>query len=459
MITRTNSANAVVDVLVIGAGVGGASAAISAARALGASSNDRPRVMLVERAAWPRDKVCGCCLSAEGVNALERLGVDVGGLGARGATLRQAEMRDARARAWLVEVEPGLVVDRATLDAALVRRAVALGVSFVDRCTARVESRIEHGVERLASSGAKALGSAGIARDAERGGWRVSLSRSVETSGEPRAESIVYARRVIVADGLAGRALDGVASRVARGSLMGVGARAEAGSALAESLPAGRVVLCVGRGGYVGVVRLGDGSADVAAAVDPARAREAGGPVALMSRWLRDAGLEALAPATRVHGTAMLTRRRVSLGGRGLIVVGDAAGYVEPFTGEGMTWALLGGEAGGAMAATLDDDAALTGAWERWHRSNVGRRQLACRVVRTALRVPGLVGATLWCARRVPGFGAAIARAGAALGACVSVRAGARPDGLVVARGGPGYVASAAGVAGVADGVGHGRPA
>jgi flavin-dependent dehydrogenase len=39
-------------------------------------------------------------------------------------------------------------------------------------------------------------------------------------------------------------------------------------------------------------------------------------------------------------GTLPLTRRTPRPAGHRVLVVGDAAGYVEPFTGEGMAWAL-----------------------------------------------------------------------------------------------------------------------
>ena len=55
------------DVVVIGAGPAGSSAAIAAARAGG-------RVLLAERSCFPRTKVCGCCLGPAGVAALGRLG-------------------------------------------------------------------------------------------------------------------------------------------------------------------------------------------------------------------------------------------------------------------------------------------------------------------------------------------------------------------------------------------------
>ena len=57
---------------------------------------------------------------------------------------------------------------------------------------------------------------------------------------------------------------------------------------------------------------------------------------------LRHADLFPLPLTTNVswRGTPILTRRSVRLIHERVFVLGDAAGYVEPFTGEGMAWAI-----------------------------------------------------------------------------------------------------------------------
>jgi flavin-dependent dehydrogenase len=74
--------------------------------------------------------------------------------------------------------------------------------------------------------------------------------------------------------------------------------------------------------------------------------------------------------------------------------VGDAAGYVEPFTGEGMAWAVMSAAALApivARAAHLWSDD-LAREWEATHARVVGRRQRVCRVVSRVLRSPRLTG-------------------------------------------------------------------
>jgi flavin-dependent dehydrogenase len=80
-----------------------------------------------------------------------------------------------------------------------------------------------------------------------------------------------------------------------------------------------------------------------------------------------------------------------------VIRIGDAAGYVEPFTGEGMAWAL----AAAVAVAPLADRAAghwqpsLEREWESTYRRLVSRRQWICRVAAAILRRPWLTQAAI----------------------------------------------------------------
>ena len=98
----------------------------------------------------------------------------------------------------------------------------------------------------------------------------------------------------------------------------------------------------VARHGYVGLVRTADGNLHVAAAVDPAALRSDGGPEQLINRILSDADMSTLSGLTAhaCRGTLPLTRSSGRLTDNRVFLLGDAAGYVEPFTGEGMGWAM-----------------------------------------------------------------------------------------------------------------------
>ena len=125
------------------------------------------------------------------------------------------------------------------------------------------------------------------------------------------------------------------------------------------------------------------------------------------NRILIEAGCDPLPALERAawQGTAPLTRRTRPIAGVRFFVLGDAAGYVEPFTGEGMAWALLSGRAIAPLAARGIKrwDPAPARAWESQHRRLVRRRQRVCRALAVLLRYPTLAHTALRWTDRAPG--------------------------------------------------------
>ena len=129
------------DVLVVGAGPAGAAAAIHLTRA-------GRRVLVVDRARFPRDKVCGDGLTTGALRHLEGLGLD------RTEVASWREVDEMRVVAPSGAVRPlpfprGLgtfaaVARRVDLDAALVERARAEGAEVHDG-HAVVDARVERG--------------------------------------------------------------------------------------------------------------------------------------------------------------------------------------------------------------------------------------------------------------------------------------------------------------------------
>jgi flavin-dependent dehydrogenase len=131
---------------------------------------------------------------------------------------------------------------------------------------------------------------------------------------------------------------------------------------------------------------------------------------------IRSTVFRATPPVTR-------TAAAVSAGGR-LLRVGDAAAYVEPFTGEGIGWALASARLlAEAFAARPGGDAGAIGqAYAESHRQHFGSRLSRCRRVAALLRRPSLVSAAVvsagllpWAAGRMVPFltGANLSRGGA----------------------------------------------
>ena len=259
------------DCVVVGAGPAGSTAACAAAR--------RGRsVLLVDRAAFPRGKVCGCCLNRRVLGELAAAGL--GDLAARlGAVPLSGVEWAAGGRRAVLRHSTGVALSREAFDTALIDAAVEAGVAFEPGAAAALlpPTDPERRTVRL-----------------RRGGREWDVTTPV----------------VVGANGLSGRLLDesGDGERWEAGSRIGAGASVPE---LPAWYPRRRVVMACGRSGYVGMVELEDGRLDVAAALDPDAVRTAGGLGALAERIVAEAGLPAVPGLAELpwKGTPRLTRR------------------------------------------------------------------------------------------------------------------------------------------------------
>jgi 2-polyprenyl-6-methoxyphenol hydroxylase-like FAD-dependent oxidoreductase len=228
---------------------------------------------------------------------------------------------------------------------------------------------------------------------------------------------------VLVADGLSQEGLPAevAASKVvAQGSRIGIGAVLGGdGAALPDDLAPGTIHMSVGRMGYVGVVRTETDRALVAAAVDPRLLNESGSPALAVAAILRSAGRAQWAQLASTvwgdaawQGTPALTRRLRRPAAERLLVLGDAAGYVEPFTGEGIGWGIASAEnvAPLALAASRAWNSAIERDWLRVERSLMEHRRRFCRIVARGLRSPWVMGAAMRVLGVAPGWSAPFVR-------------------------------------------------
>ncbi len=313
------------DVIVAGAGPAGALAALLLARR-GA------RVRLLDRARFPRDKLCGDTLNPGALRALARH-VDIEPLVARGLAIDGMRLTGPSGVTICGRYGDGLsgrAITRRELDAWLLDQAVAGGVECTDGVTVTEPFIDTRG---------------GIASVA---GVRIRSSNG--TTDVLRAPLVIGAdgRRSVLAAAIQ------VARQPRRPRRWAVGAYFESVEGLQ---PLGEMHVRHGR--YIGVAPLPDGRAN-ACLVEPVAGEAAAwrDPGAHLREALSSDPLLArrFARARAVTGATVLGPMAIDVsrpGAPGLLLAGDAAGFIDPITGDGLRYAFVGAELAASVGAVV----------------------------------------------------------------------------------------------------------
>jgi menaquinone-9 beta-reductase len=368
----------VADAAIIGGGPAGAITAMLLARA-------GLRVVLFERSPTWRWRACGVFTSPAAAWALRRVGLEESDLrrvlrpipAMRVETRQGVSFRLTYGGSGSID-DSAVGIDRAALDGLLLDRARDAGVEI--RLGAQVE-RVELGpvqgdppaVQQLILAGAAepvfawvvvgadglrsvVARAAGVSR-ASSLGHRVGLSFHLP---DPLGDAVHDARMVVIDDGYAGLA----------------------------PVPGGRVNVGIVLGRSWSEFLRVHGAAEIARGIVE---RLPTGDTSPALPWQ---------PLDPIAGVAPLGHRVTRRGGEGWVLVGDAAGFLDPFTGEGLHRAIVSAELASEAigAALVSGDSRSLFAYDRAMRARFGTKDVVSRVVQAFLGRPPLFG---YAARRL----------------------------------------------------------
>ena len=291
------------DVVVVGGGPAGAAAAAAARRA-----DPSARVLVLDRAQFPRDKVCGDGIAPEALDVLTGLGMDADALTEGYAAVTRLRLRSPDGTTVEREMHRAArVVPRAVLDDRILTAALTTGVELRQHVVRRIVVRPSH----VEVDGAL---SAGVLIGADGAESVVRRALAVRPN-QPDQVAIALRGYASVPPGL--------------DDVQAILTTEQRWPAYAWSFPLGDGRANVGYGELVsgGATRAGllEGLARLLPGVEPE-------------------GLKA-------HRLPLSTGRFRQPDGR-VLLAGDAASLINPLTGEGIFYAVLSGALAGTAAIT-----------------------------------------------------------------------------------------------------------
>lgn len=314
------------DVIIAGGGPAGSSAAIQLAQ-------QDLRVLLIEQKRFPRPKLCGEFISPECFNHFERLGVAESMLGSHPATLKTTIFYSSSGQ--LVSVpsrwfgsRPAFGLSRATMDNNLLVKARAVGVEIAEEAvvTDVLEEQDQINGVRVKTSEAD--------RD-----YLASLT--IDATGRSKILTRILTRR------LKSSRKPGKPPYVAFKTHL-IGARPEENVCEIYSYPRG----------YGGLSTIEDGISNLCFIVSAGDVRRLNSdPETVMRETVMKNRRAAYALSNAQRCSEWLSVSLEKFGSAdpaprpGLIAIGDAASFIDPFTGSGMLMALESGELASKVAA------------------------------------------------------------------------------------------------------------
>lgn len=359
------------DVAIVGAGPAGAAAAL---RALAVAP--RSKVVMLDKADFPRDKACGDGVGPEGVDVLRGLDV-LHVLDGFPPVTRIRLVGPDGVQAVGEAPRHGYVVPRTVFDARLVEAAVDRGADLVRE---RVTS-VEPLRDRVCLNGHL---EARVVIGAD--GANSVVRRAVGAGAQPRRACALAMRGYApvpdpppAAGGDGGAAGNGTVG--VRGDEFLIAFVPERWPGYVWSFPTGTGLLNVGFGAF-----------------DSRDVDRRGDLTSMIRAWLPEVDVDP--SSLRAHLLPLSTHRPDPAHGR-VLLAGDAASLINPLTGEGIYYALLSGAIAGAAAVLRPDRAARAyrGALRRRLGRHLRHTALAAWWMRSTVPVELAVDA----ARRDPG--------------------------------------------------------
>lgn len=351
------------DVIIAGAGPAGSSAAIHlASRGLS--------VLLVEQKKFPRPKLCGEFISPECQDHFEKLGAARSIICSEPAPITETVFYSSRGHhvtvpsTWFGE-RMALGLSRAVMDDVLLRRAAEVGVEVVEGVSVigpRISTDSVHGLKIKTGTGEKEF-AAPLTIDAT-GRARI-LARKLNRAHKQKPKLIAFKahfRNTRVAPGAC-------EIYFYRGGYGGLSSIESGDSNLCFIISAEQVKRC--NSDPERVMRE--------MVMQNPRAAHTLGPASTSSEWLSASwesfGRQSPAPA------------------KGLLAIGDAAAFIDPFTGSGMLMALESGELAAEVILRYRDQLAtptLAADYTNAYNEKFSSRLRICSLLRRAAFRPRL---------------------------------------------------------------------